>query len=141
MNLTSLLQHLDCHNIDIWVENGELLVGMEQHTSLPDDIHEYIQVNKKVIMKRLLNNSFARSRNWIVGNYGEVYSYQYSLTGYVFIERNKDETVDVYRCKFDTNLHVTNIKGLHRNIRFSTAYQKSKSFLKWFYGVNNHLKN
>lgn len=141
MSLSNFLLQLDRNRIDISVENSELLVRVEENTSLVNNVHEYIQVNKKVIIKRLLNNSFAQSRGWIVANYGEVYCYQYSSTGYLFIERNEDETVDVYRCKFGKDYKAINIKGLQKNIPFSKAYQKSKSFLKWFYRENHNLNN
>lgn len=138
MDLTSFLHHIDDYNIDIWVSEDDLLIGMVEGIDLPDNLRNYIQVNRQQIKNRLLNNLFARSRNWNVANFGEVYYYQYSSTGYVFIERNQDETVDVYRCRFD-NQQATKIKGLHENIPFAMAYQKAKSFLKWFYSENRHL--
>lgn len=139
MDLTSFLHHLDDYHIDIWVSEDDLIVGMAEGIELPDSLRNYIQAHRQQIKKRLLNNLFARSRNWNVANFGEVYYYQYSSTGFVFIERNKDETVDVYRCKFDKHQQATNIKGLHENIPFSKAYQKAKTFLKWFYSENSHL--
>ncbi|MBB6447043.1 hypothetical protein [Bacillus benzoevorans] len=140
MNLTSFLHFLDDHHIDIWVSEDDLLVGMEEGNALPDSAHDYIHAHRQQIRKRLLNNIFAQSRQWNVANFGEVYCYHYSSTGYVFIERNEDETVDVYRCKFDMHQQATNIKGLHENIPFAKAYQKAKSFLKWFYSENPHIK-
>ncbi|TSI07654.1 hypothetical protein [Lysinibacillus sp. BW-2-10] len=141
MNLTNFLHSLNDYHIDIWVSNNDdLLVGMEVGNNLPESAHDYIQSNRQKIKKRLLNNAFARSHNWNVANFGEVYCYQYSPTGYLFIERNEDETVDVYRCKFDKHQQATNIKNLHENISFYKAYQKARSFLKWFYSKNPHLK-
>lgn len=140
MNLTSFLHHLDDYHIDIWVNEDDLLVEMRDGHDLPDSAHDYILANRQQIKRRLLNNAFAYSRSWNVANFGEVYYYQYSSTGYLFIERNEDETVDVYRCKFDKLQRATNIKNLHENISFYEAYQKVKSFLKWFYSKNPHLK-
>lgn len=140
MGLTKFLHYLDVHRIDIWVSEDNLLVGMEEGNNLPDSAYDYIQANRQQINKRLLDNIFAQSKNWNVANFGEVYYYQYSSTGYVFIERNEDETVDMYRCMFDKHQQATNIKGLHVSIPFSIAYQKAKSFLKWFYSKNPHLK-
>lgn len=140
MNLTNFLHLLDDHHIDIWVYEDDLLVGMKDDNDLPDSAHDHILIHRQQIRKRLLNNAFARSRNWNVANFGEVYCYQYSSTGYVFIERNEDETVDVYRCKLDKHQQAANIKGLHENIQFAIAYQKAKSFLKWFYSKNPELK-
>lgn len=140
MNLTNFLHHLDLQHIDIWVSGDDLLVGMKEDNNLPDFALDYIQTNRQKIRRRLLNNEFASSRNWNVASYGEVYFYQYSSTGFVFIERNIDETVDVYRCKFDKYQRASNIKGLHENIPFAKAYQKARAFLQWFYSKNPHLK-
>lgn len=140
MDLTTFLHYLDNHYIDIWVSGDDLLVGMEEGIDLPDYARNYIQDNRQQIKRRLLNNSFAQKRNWNVANFGMVYCYQYSSRGYVFIERNEDETVDVYRCKFDKHQKAINIRGLHENIPFAKAYQKAKSFLNWFYSENPHLK-
>ncbi|TXL67466.1 hypothetical protein FHP05_00125 [Cerasibacillus terrae] len=140
MDLTRFLHQLDNHRIDIWVSGDDLLVGMEESIALPDSTRNYIHTNRQQIKRRLLNNTFAQERNWNVANFGEVYWYQYSSSGYVFIERNNDKTVDVYRCRFDKYQKATNIKGLHENIPFAKAYQKAKSFLKWFYSKNPHLK-
>lgn len=141
MDITTLLYHLDDHQFDIWVSEGDLLVGMQAGTDLTDKLRNFIQANRQQIIRRLLNNTFASRRNWLVANLGEVYSYQYSSGGYIFIERNEDETVTVYRCMFDRENKAANIKGLLENIPFAQAYQNARALLKWFYSKNPHLRN
>lgn len=141
MDITTLLHHLDDQQIDIWVCENDLLVGMQAGTNLTDEARNFIQANREQLKERLLNNTFIQSRNWLVANFGEVYYYRYNSGGYVFIERNKDETVHVYRCRFDKDNRATNIKGLQENIPFAKAYQNAKAFLRWFYSKNPHLQN
>jgi hypothetical protein len=140
MNITAILHYLDNERFELWVEDGELYAGMEEEKEFPSQIYEFIQANKQAIKLRLMNNVFAKEKGWLVVNFGEVYAYQYSQSGYIFIERNRDETVDIYRCKFDQHQKAADIKGVCTNISFSEAYRKAKAFLDWFYSENPHLK-
>jgi hypothetical protein len=135
LTITEFLHHLDTHNIDIWVQDSEIFIRMDTNIPLPD-----MNKEKKALKMRLLNNQFAKQRGWLVGNFGEIYCYQYSDSGHIFIERNPDESVNIYRCKFDLYGKPTNIKGYHEGISFSEAYQKAKAFLDWFYAKNPKLK-
>ncbi|MEK4951675.1 hypothetical protein NST12_15355 [Bacillus sp. FSL W8-1127] len=135
MTITEFLHHLETNDVDIWIDNSKLYIGSERDFELPK-----FKANKEALKKRLLNNEFTKSRGWLVGNFGEVYAYQYSLNGYVFIERNEDETVNVYRCQFNQDGKTINIKGLRERISFSEAYQKAKAFLDWFYSKNPSLR-
>jgi hypothetical protein len=137
MTLTSFLHYLDNNSVDLWVENNKLYAGAEKE--LPHAIKEYAKDNRQALKQRLLDNDFAKSRSWLVANYGEVYAYRYSSSGYIFIERHSDETVDIYRCRFNENGEATDIKGLHEGVTFSLAYQKVKAFLDWYYTKNPHM--
>ncbi|MBT2641737.1 hypothetical protein J7I80_05840 [Bacillus sp. ISL-41] len=128
MTITEILYYLDLHDIDCWVVDGEVYLDTNNSIPLPN-----IDEIKKNLKLRILNNEFAKSRGWLVAHFGEVYQYQYSLNGHLLIERNPDETVDVYRCRFDVSGKATHIKGLSEGIPFSEAYQKAHAFLDWFY--------
>lgn len=113
MTITEYLHYLNDQNIDITSDYGQLLIGNTSAITVPNFNH---------LKNRLQNNLFMKSRGWLVANYGEVYSYQYSARGYYYIERNLDETVNIYRCRFDKDGKVTAIKGWHESIPFSEAY-------------------
>lgn len=135
MMITEFLHCLDTQHKDIWFENNDLFIGLNANIKLPE-----LKQEKKAIKLRLLNNQFAKQQGWLVGSFGDVYIYRYSASGYIFIERNPDETVDIYRCKFNLDNKVHQVKNLNQGISFSEAYIKAKHFLDWFYSVNPHLK-
>lgn len=135
MTITEFLSYLDTHQIDIWIEDSQLYTSIYNIVKLPN-----IEEIEEKVKKRILNNDFSKSRGWLVANYGEVYCYQYSFNGHIFIERNLDESVDIYRCKFNPEGKVVHIRGLQEGISFSEAYQKAKAFLDWFYSSNPNLR-
>lgn len=129
MRITDFLHYLDTDYIDIWVADGNLMINTNdsQYGKLPESADV-----QKAIKYRLLNNQFAQERGWLVGNFGEVYTYQYGTDSFIFIERNDDETVDYYRRTFK-NGKVHQTTGVISNITFSDAYLQAKNSLDWFY--------
>lgn len=135
MKITEYLSFMDDHDIDLWIDGSEIYTGMECLIELPE-----LCETKEKLRKRLINNEFMRSRQWLTGNFGELYAYQYSKNGHIFIDRQLDESVDIYRCQFNKDGKAINIKGIHEGIPFSEAYQKAQAFLNWFYTNNSDLK-
>lgn len=135
MTISAFLSYLDLHHIDLWIDSSEVYTEMDRSIQLPK-----LSETKEKLRKRLINNEFMRSRRWLTGNFGELYAYQYSRNGHIFIERQVDESVDVYRCQFNKDGKAINIKGIHEGIPFSEAYQKAQAFLNWFYSNNPDLK-
>lgn len=141
-NVTNILRYFDKHEIHLTVDlnNPSQLLKCEQNTynkqsyNVPFLLPAVFEFVHDAIVGRLCENLVATNYGWLVSNFGDVYSHQYGLQNYVFIERNFDGSVDVYRCRFNKDHKADNIKNLGTHVNsFQEARDLAANFLDWFY--------
>lgn len=128
--ITSLLKHAYSMDVELWTENGKLKYKAPEGalTVLKQDIVD----NKGSLIMRLEQNEAAKIEQWVVFEFGEMYSKTLGFRTELCIFRNEDETFTVWRGGWKTGESRPSWqKTMVGNAPFQEAFNEANSYMNW----------
>ncbi|MBE3553585.1 MAG: hypothetical protein IMW85_00935 [Thermicanus sp.] len=129
--ITKLLNEMYRENIQIIEKEGKTKLIYELG-ALNIEMKKRILDNKTELLKRIRENATARKAGLLVYNHGEFYEYQYGKRAFLYIERQSDGTVNVWRENYlpDHN-DPYKVKVVAKGVSFERGLKEAEGFIRW----------
>jgi hypothetical protein len=138
--ITSLLKQAYAMDIELWTENGKLKYRAAAG-SLTDDLKQQLIDSKDGIIRRLEENIAAKSMQWMIHDFGEMYGNQTSPTSELCIFRNDDQTFTVWRGTWRPGEQKPfSEKTIVNHVSFQEAFDRANNYRNWITNKNKQRK-
>lgn len=135
MTITTLLKQAYSQDIELWCEDGKLKYRAARG-ALSDETKRDLTDNKTALIVRLEQNAYAKGTQWIIFDFGEMYSKRTGQTSDVCIFRNEDETFSAWRGNWKPGEpRPVYQKTIVDNVGFNEAFEQAQNYINWL--LNN----
>ncbi|SES17994.1 hypothetical protein SAMN04487944_12220 [Gracilibacillus ureilyticus] len=134
--LNNLLDKIYAHNIQIVLTKNKRIKIIYKKDKKIEKLKQEIKENRRNIAKRLAENQKAIDKGFHLYEHGDLYEYRYGYLSYLYIERNGDKLVLVYRLNYhkgSSKPYRTVIIGEYCS--FEEGFNEAVGFLNWLEDV------
>lgn len=129
--ITNLLKQAYSLDVELWIEDGKLKYRA-MAGALDEQTKQSLIDNKGALIIRIEQNLYAMSAEWMVFEFGEMYSKRTGQMSDVCIFRNDDETFTAWRGTWRTGDSApVSQTTLANNVGFDEAFARADNYCDW----------